>query len=57
MDKNKREQRKIKLLLNLIKFMELKNSYDIPEELYDWFNYYQNFHLKWFSSMEDEKYN
>lgn len=53
--KTKENKETIKLLLNLIKFMELKNSYDIPEELYDWFNYYQNFYLKWFSSMEDEK--
>ncbi|WP_077369756.1 PglZ domain-containing protein [Anaerosalibacter sp. Marseille-P3206] len=51
----KEGKEKIKLLRNLMDFMELKGNYNVPEKLEDWFYYYENFHLKWFSAMEEEK--
>lgn len=43
----------IEILLNLIKYNGEMKEYEIPKNIKQWYQYYENFYLKWFSQLDD----
>ena len=52
---NDRHRGKIEILIELLKFLQLKKACSVPVDINGWFEYYQNFYLKWFPNMNYKK--
>lgn len=49
------EKYNVKILLDLLKFNDEVEEYKTPQNIKQWYQYYDNFYLKWFSQIDDSK--
>lgn len=46
---------KVKILLDFLEFNGEVGEYEVPQDIKQWYQYYDNFYLKWFSQTDDSK--